>query len=220
MSHSSDRNDATPRIQTPCTKRWDELERDAGSGARRYCHECRLHVHDGSSLTREQARELVRTATERVCMRFELDDAGEPRFREPQASALDVRATLRRLVRWSASAAVGALAACSGSDSTAPSPGAGEPPSKMGKVHAPELLGDFGVPTVTTPAETPAQPVDAPPEALGEVYVPPQETPQEPPLETPATAGEAPVSPGATPGATPGVTQGATQGDPRRNDER
>lgn len=194
MPTPRDRTDDTPRIQTPCAKRWDELEREPGSSGRRYCHECRLHVHDGSSMTREQARELVRGATERVCMRFELDERGEPRFEQPVAAALDLAGAWQRVARWTASAAVGALAACSGSDSSAPNPGAGEPPSKLGKVCAPEIVGDVASPRA--PDEPPAAPpVDVPMEWLGEVCAPtdaasssPGETPrrQDPtPDETP-----------------------------------
>lgn len=198
-----------PRIQTPCRKRWDELE---GDGARRFCHECRLHVHDGSRMTRDEARALVARATDRVCMRFELDDHGEPKFRETRRPGAWVR-----LARWAVSSAVGALAACSGAADVDSAPTASEPPSKMGKVCAPEILGDVG-PGQTPPADAPpaGAPLEEPPlEVLGEVYAPPtQFAPTSEPHADPQLDSNRAPGPNQAPGSSPG------SGEPTTTPER
>lgn len=62
-------------IPTPCHRRWSELR---GSGPRRLCDECAVHVVDGSAMTREAAVDHARSAEGRVCMRLELDGEGRP----------------------------------------------------------------------------------------------------------------------------------------------
>lgn len=139
-------------IRTPCPKRWEEL---AGDERRRFCSECCLHVHDSAALTREEAGELVRGAGQRVCMRIEYDSAGAPLFREPARG-------LARLSRWALSAGAALLAACQGSVATQPGdPAPVQPPSKMGRVAAPAVMGDVAV--------APAAPV----ERLGEAVARP-----------------------------------------------
>jgi hypothetical protein len=140
------------QIQSPCPKRWADLE---GDGKERYCSACALHVHDAAQLTRAEAQALAAETATRVCMRIRYDPSGAPIFRDsPRARPA------ARLARWALSTVAGVLAACHGSipGTTPDDPGA-EPPSKMGKVSAPEMLGDVAGPSV--------------PERMGEaVFVP------------------------------------------------
>ncbi len=107
----SNANPPTPlRIKTPCPKTWDELQ---GGDKQRFCSECSLHVLNAARLTSAQARDLVAGASGRVCMRVEYSASGQPIFADsPRPQAVS---PLRRLARWSLSAAAGILAACHGS---------------------------------------------------------------------------------------------------------
>lgn len=183
MTEQSQQPSAPLQIQKPCPKSWGEL---TGDDKRRFCSECSLHVHAAAQLTRSDAQALVTNASSRVCMRIQYDPSGAPIFRDSAAGDVaTARAKLRpaaRLARWALSAAAGVLAACHGSFATpAPidptlGPDGGEPPSKMGKVCATELLGDVAVPPG--------------PERMGEaVYVP--DSPVAPALDpAPAQDGE------------------------------
>lgn len=93
-------------VAAPCTESWDAMTGDDRS---RFCGSCRLHVYDLSSMTRDEAEELVRSRKRdggSVCVRFVrradgtvvTDDCGPVR-----------RALRRRALRLRA-AAVGALA--------------------------------------------------------------------------------------------------------------
>jgi hypothetical protein len=144
------RPDAPLQIHTPCPKSWGEL---TGDGKKRFCSACCLHVHDAAQLTRDEARALVTEASARVCMRFVLDPEGAPIFRDsaprPIVRADERSRSIARFARLALSAAAGVLAACHGSLTT-PAPSGG-PPSKMGKVHTTELLGDVAVPQPQLP---------------------------------------------------------------------
>jgi hypothetical protein len=162
MDKHLDRPELT--IRTPCPKRWEEL---SGDGRRRFCSECSLHVHNAAAMTRREAEALVAGAEGRVCMRIECDPSGAPVFREPRAA---------RLARWAMSAGAALLAACHGGQAPAPTAppaqpveapapmgGVTTPEITMGKVAAPERMGDVASPPVQ-PRETlgeasPATPV-------------------------------------------------------------
>jgi hypothetical protein len=135
MDTHSNRSELT--IRTPCPKRWEEL---SGDGRRRFCSECSLHVHNAAALTERQALALVAESEGRVCMRIECGPSGAPVFREEQGR-------LARLSRWALSAGTALLAACQGSVATIPGdPKPVQPPSRMGKVVAPAVLGDVATP--------------------------------------------------------------------------
>lgn len=141
-------------IKTPCPKKWEEL---AGDERRRYCSACALHVWNGARLRRAEAQALVVGATERVCMRLELDPTGAPRFADsPQPRP--GRAPLHtRVLRLAASAAGLLLAACTreSASTTCPAPdpagGPAHATTLMGKIASPEVLGDVAVPAAPTP---------------------------------------------------------------------
>lgn len=152
------------RIQTPCRKRWDEL---AGSGARRFCGQCSLHVHDAAQLTRAEATALVADASERVCMRVTYAPDGRALFRdEPNAKPLAAPRPWRRAAGWIATAVAGALAACTrnANQPVAPPHNAPPPPpvttQVLGEMTA-EELGDVVVEKlgeVARPQQPPAPP--------------------------------------------------------------
>jgi hypothetical protein len=164
MNHTPPDSHPLPRIQTPCPKRWDEL---IGDEKKRFCSECRLHVHNGAALTRDEATALVQGGTGRVCMRLELDPVGEPVFRDSEPAtrrSLRRRTFAARAAAWAMSAGAAVLAACA---RTAPLPGSETPAldpctsnstNIMGKVARPEKLGDVAAPQILGGVEAPPVP--------------------------------------------------------------
>jgi hypothetical protein len=55
------------RVASPCSARWDEMQGDAHA---RFCGECRKNVYDLSSLTRDEAEDLIRIHEGHLCVRF------------------------------------------------------------------------------------------------------------------------------------------------------
>ncbi|MBM3975699.1 MAG: hypothetical protein FJ299_01770 [Planctomycetes bacterium] len=138
------------RIQTPCPKRWEDL---VGGDSKRYCAQCSLHVVDGAQLTRTEASELVASATGRVCMRLELDAAGQPIHRAERAEPpKPTRLTLAgRVVGWAASAAASLLAACARTSEHGPQdvpvdPNSAATTQLMGEATCRVVLGDIATP--------------------------------------------------------------------------
>lgn len=54
-------------IASPCTVPWDSM---AGDERKRFCGQCRLHVHDVSQMTRREADALIESAGGRCCLRL------------------------------------------------------------------------------------------------------------------------------------------------------
>lgn len=79
-------------VATPCTADWGAMSGDA---RRRFCGECRLHVHDLSAMSRAEAEDLLRQATGRTCVRFRR----RPDGRIVTADCVPVRDRLRRRAR-------------------------------------------------------------------------------------------------------------------------
>jgi hypothetical protein len=133
------------RVTSPCARRWDQL---AGRGARRYCGDCRLQVHDLSALDRTEARELLarRRRGERVCVTYVPGPDGKPLTRDELPVKTDVRASTghRRVAAFARrvraavallSAGVPLVAACG----RAPEPNApGEPRAEREAARASE----------------------------------------------------------------------------------
>ncbi|MCA9279782.1 MAG: hypothetical protein H6815_09370 [Phycisphaeraceae bacterium] len=56
------------RIASPCPMSWDEM---AGDDRTRFCEMCKLHVHNITGMTRDEATELIRNAEgSRLCVRM------------------------------------------------------------------------------------------------------------------------------------------------------
>ena len=54
-------------IASPCTGPWNSM---AGDHRKRFCGQCRLHVHDVSAMTRREADALIESAGGRCCLRL------------------------------------------------------------------------------------------------------------------------------------------------------
>ncbi len=55
------------RIASPCSADWDAMDGDA---KRRFCGDCKLHVHDISSMTSDEAVDFLKAQSGRTCVRF------------------------------------------------------------------------------------------------------------------------------------------------------
>ncbi|MCA9279781.1 MAG: hypothetical protein H6815_09365 [Phycisphaeraceae bacterium] len=56
------------RIASPCPMNWDEM---VGDDRTRFCEMCKLHVHNISGMTRDEATQLIRNAEgDRLCIRM------------------------------------------------------------------------------------------------------------------------------------------------------
>jgi len=90
-------------IDVPCTVPWDSMTGDA---RRRFCATCRLHVHDVSQISRDEALALLgrKASGERVCLRI---------WRRPDGRVLtrDCRSAVKALRRRAALAATALLGA-------------------------------------------------------------------------------------------------------------
>ena len=53
------KHDRFPKIQSPCPKRWSELD---GDNERRFCSECQLHVHNLSAMSTRERSDFLRSS--------------------------------------------------------------------------------------------------------------------------------------------------------------
>lgn len=97
-------------VASPCPVEWSQMQ---GDERRRFCAQCKLHVHNLSAMSRRDANELLQLSRQgRVCVRF---------FRRADGTVLtrDCPVGLRRKLRraWARAAAMwlalwGSAAAC------------------------------------------------------------------------------------------------------------
>lgn len=145
----SDEGEVKLSIPEPCSQSWSDMR---GGTRTRFCESCQHHVHDLSALTQREARALLeRSATEALCIRYEVDEDGllllseEPGEHPRMSRQLE---GLRRLAAASLVAAPLLLAAC-------------EPlPEQTAEAQAPLIIRD-GQPVTLSPgaAAPPAAPL-------------------------------------------------------------
>lgn len=156
-------------IASPCSADWNQM---VGDERRRFCGQCRLHVHDLSRMTRDEAQSLLQQAGQgRVCVRF---------YRRADGKVLtrDCPVGLRQRLRWAIARAVAlwcvvasGLAACVRSPKPTPST-VPPPPTEP----APVLQGEVWMGDVAAPEPLPPEPVaePVPPVLMGKVRVAPK----------------------------------------------
>lgn len=134
-------------IETPCGQDWQSMK---PGDRKRFCGECKKHVHDLSSMTQNEAREVLQSRpTEGLCVRYLYDANGDVVFRGAPMPA----SFLSRAKRIAAAAALPmSLAACSGAQ---------PPPAPM--------MGSISCPM----PELPPQPPVTPPAPSGSAATPP-----------------------------------------------
>jgi hypothetical protein len=136
-------------IQSPCTVPWESMQ---GDRVKRFCGQCRLHVHDVSEMSRRDVRELLTSTGGNCCLRV---------WRRPDGRVITqdcnrvLRAIRRRVAAVRAAAAgVLALVGLGGCHRGSSPPEA--PPSRptTGAMVAPPAPP----PTMGTPATLPQPP--------------------------------------------------------------
>lgn len=156
------------RIASPCSADWNAM---TGDERRRFCAQCRLHVHNLSAMTRQEAEAVLQQAGQgRVCVRF---------YRRADGTVLtqDCPVGLRRRLRtaWARAAALCAalLTGFSACVRGAPphalqgkvAPVSPPPPTQPVETKGEAVMGDFASPrpdpktrpaTTQEPAPTPA----------------------------------------------------------------
>jgi len=90
-------------IASPCTVPWDSMNGDA---VKRYCGQCRLHVHDVSRMTRTEVGDLLHETNGSCCLRVWRRADGRVITKDCQR----VRRALRRRMQALSAAAAGLLA--------------------------------------------------------------------------------------------------------------
>ncbi len=104
-------------IHDPCHEDWTAMARVGES--RRFCDSCSKHVHNVSSMTEREARELLAEESQngRVCVRYITDAAGHIKFK---AETTRASAPMGFSASWvaAASLAVGLLGGCADGEPT------------------------------------------------------------------------------------------------------
>jgi hypothetical protein len=129
------------QIETPCGQDWQSMK---PGDRKRFCGDCKKFVHDLSSMTRAEAREVLHSKpAEGLCVRYLYDAHGDVVFRDTIPATFLSRA--KRIAAVAAAAALPmSLAACSG--------GLGEPaqPPPM------PMMGAVACPMEPPPPPTPS----------------------------------------------------------------
>jgi len=152
------------RIASPCTADWAAM---TGDDKKRFCAQCKLHVHDLSAMTSDEAMALLRSAGQgRTCVRFH-------RRADGRVLTRDCPVGLRRRMRQAwlrAATLVAALwtgAACTRTGAVTQNgagsgTGSGAPTPTMGR---PAVMGEATMGDVTAPPQPQqAQPQQAQPQ--------------------------------------------------------
>ena len=151
----------TLTIASPCTVPWGSM---SGNDSKRFCGQCRLHVHDVSRMTRAEVGELLQQTGGACCLRL---------WRRPDGRIITkdcnrVRRALRRRLQIVSAAAAGLLAVfglggCRGARIADGTPSVGgkaqpPPPATPEKPPVPGAQTWMGTPANPVPAEKPPVP--------------------------------------------------------------
>lgn len=113
-------NRADINVTTPCTMSWDAMKAEGPKAVKRFCGECKKHVHDLSKMSKSEARALLASeTTEGLCVRYLYDEKGDVVFagdaRLLATNALTRMARAKRFVAATAALALPmSLNACMG----------------------------------------------------------------------------------------------------------
>lgn len=138
-------------IASPCTADWNQMQ---GDDRRRFCASCKLHVHDLSGMTANEALALLQKGEGRTCVRF---------FRRADGTVLtrDCPVGLRQKLRamWARAAALwcalwAGSAACSRQAESPQPPRMGRP--QLGEVVPGEAV--MGGPLLPVDQKPPSPP--------------------------------------------------------------
>ncbi len=112
------------RIQSPCGVDFRKMTRVEAT--KRFCAECRKHVHDLTAMTEDEAKALLDSpATDGLCVRYLADERGRIVFLPVPVQNLTVRK--RAVLAASMVAAATSLTACMGAMQPPPRPIVAQP---------------------------------------------------------------------------------------------
>ncbi len=144
------------KIAKPCPATWAGM---SGDDRKRFCAQCKLHVHNLSEMERHEAEQLLQESSGRLCVSYHCDEQKRPLF----------RSDLQALAATAASAAL-LLSACAPRTTGKPMPQAGSSqpamPTASSGTPGTRLTGDVGSPPQTL------APVAPEPRMMGEVCPP------------------------------------------------
>jgi hypothetical protein len=133
-------------IETPCQQDWSGMK--PADMKKRFCDECRMHVHDLAAMTKREAEDVLASGrAEGLCIRYLYDQHGDVVFADDPrlvAPSTLVRAPARPLAGRSRGFALGAMAialpmsltACMGG-ARVPAPLPPPPPAAVASLVAP-----------------------------------------------------------------------------------
>ncbi len=155
-------------IASPCSKDWDTM---TAAGRKRFCSDCKKHVHDMSCMSRSEAGAFLREhAGQHVCVRYAHDSAGNLLFAPAELIATS---SLMSAVRGLAAAAAVSAGVYGYQQHQAGQP-AEVSRHTLGAVSiAPSIREPAPAPEVLKIIETlPPQPMRDPEKTLGEIAGP------------------------------------------------
>ncbi len=162
-------------IASPCSKDWDTM---TAAGRKRFCSDCKKHVHDMSCMSRSEAGAFLREhAGQHLCVRYAHDSAGNLLFAPAELIATS---SLMSAVRGLAAAAVVSAGGYAYQQHQASQASNGSSHTLGAVTIAPSTNDPIYVPTEIKTIET------LPPETryrMGDVAI-------EPPIEQEKTMGE------------------------------
>lgn len=111
-------------IPTPCDQNWDTM---TPAGRKRFCGECKKHVHDLSAMEPEEAKALLASPpTEGLCVRYLHDEYGAIVFSMVDTTLVPANMLHRARRALTATAAIAGVAAtltgCMGAPQARPAP--------------------------------------------------------------------------------------------------
>jgi hypothetical protein len=146
-------------IASPCRADWNAM---AGDARRRFCADCKLHVHDLSAMTAAEAEAFLRAATTgRTCVRIH-------RRADGRVLTRDCPVGLRQRLRaaWARAAALACALWSAAAACARPRPDPVEPATAVPAPAAPGVrMGEFVMGDLVPPSPAPTPPVTAPPGA-------------------------------------------------------
>jgi hypothetical protein len=138
------------RIASPCTADWSNMQ---GDDKKRFCSECKLHVHDISAMSTDEALDLLRAAGKnRLCVRLHRRSDGT-------VLTQDCPRGLRRRLRWAwarAAALISVVLSAAGCGRTTTAGGA-DPVTPATTTPEPRPMGEveFELGDMIKPAKPP-----------------------------------------------------------------
>lgn len=137
-------------IETPCSQDWNGMK--PADMKKRFCDECRLHVHDLAAMSKREAKAVLASeTTEGLCIRYLYDQHGTVVFADdPRLVAPNALVRAKRFVQGAIVVALPmTLTACMGAAAARPPMPPTQVVTDAGAPTNP-IAADAGAPTTQT----------------------------------------------------------------------